>query len=121
MTSISFESFLVIPAACAYFYNDVLALISILGSVVLFLGSFPRSPFKRWIGLAEWNSAPLVFGTFFQVCFILTGMAPETEAMGLLVPMPPNLVTGLFAASLLLMGARWWRKRRAGFPLPDAL
>ena len=104
-----------------FFYNDVLALISILGSLLLFLGSFPRSPFKRWIGLAEWNSAPLVFGTVFQVCFILTGMAPETEAMGLLVPIPLNLVTGLFAACLLLIGARWWRKCRAGFPFPDTL
>ena len=98
MTSNSLESYFVIFAACAYFYNDVLALISILGSVILCLGSFPGFPFKRLIGLAEWNSAPLVFGTFFQLCFYLLGMSPETDVMGLLAPMPPWLVSGLFAA-----------------------
>ena len=98
MTSNTIQSFLIIPAACAFFYNDVLALISILGSVVLFLGSFPGFPFKGLIGLAEWNSAPLVFGTSFQLCFSLPGMSPETDVMGLLAPMPPWLVSGLFAA-----------------------
>ena len=49
------------------------------------------------------------------------GMSPETDVMGLLAPMPPWLVSGLFAASLLLMGGHWRRKRRAGFSIPDAL
>ena len=121
MTSNSFESYFVIFAAAAFFYNDVLALISILGSAILFLGSSSNSPSKRLMSLAEWNSAPLVFGTFFQVCFYLPGMSPETDVMGLLAPMPPWLVSGLFAASLLLMGGHWRRKRRAGFSIPDAL
>ena len=92
----------------AYFFNDVLVLISLTGSIVLFLGSFPHSPFKRFIGLAEWHSAPLVFGSLFQLCFMLIGMAPETPKMGLLVPMPPALVNGLFALSFLLLFPRWW-------------
>jgi hypothetical protein len=102
---------LIIPAGSAYFYNDVLAIISIAGSVVLFLSSFPNSPFKRLVGLAEWNSAPLVFGTFFQVSFILEGMVPETERMGIVVPMSPHLVSGLFAVSIMLMMGRWWIPR----------
>jgi len=121
MISGGIESFLAIFAMSAFFYNDLLALISILGSIILFLGVFPNSPFKRFIGLAEWNSAPLVFGTFFQLCFVLIGMAAETETMGLLVPMPPTLVSWLFAVSLLLMSGRWWLKRQAGSPIPDAL
>jgi hypothetical protein len=108
----TFVKFLVIPAMSAYFYNDVLGLISLLGSVVLFLGTFPGSRFKRWIGLAEWNSAPLVFGTFFQVCFLAIGLAPETPRMGVLVPMSPGLVTGLFGLSFVLLIARRWVKRK---------
>ena len=104
-------SVLAIFAASGYFYNDILVLISILGSSVLFLGSFPHSPFKRLIGLAEWSSAPFVFGTFFQVCLILTGMAVETETIGVLIPMATNLVSGLFALSFVLLGGRWWLKR----------
>ena len=86
MTSNTIQSFLIIPAACAFFYNDVLALISILGSVLLFLGSFPGFPFKRLIGLAEWNSAPLVFGTFFQFCFYLLGMSRKRKSWDCLHP-----------------------------------
>ena len=105
---------LTIPAGSAYFYNDVLGLISLLGSLLWFLGSLPNSPLKRWIGLAEWSSAPLVFGTFFQVSFLLIGMAPETPTMGILVPMVPSLVSALFAISVALFIGRKWVKRRYG-------
>lgn len=98
---------LAIFAASGYFYNDVLVLISILGSSVLFLGSFPHSPFKRLIGLAEWSSAPFVFATFFQISLILTGMSVETETIGVLVPMATDLVSGLFALSFVLLGGRF--------------
>ena len=110
----SFIKILTIPAASAYFYNDVLGLISMLGTLVWFLGSFPNSPLKRLIGLAEWSSAPLIFGTFFQISFLLIGMAPETPAMGILLPMAPRLVMALFAISLMLLIARKWVKRRYG-------
>ena len=105
---------LAIPAGSAYFYNDVLGLISLLGGILWFLGSFPNSPLKRLIGLAEWSSAPLVFGMFFQVSFLLIGIAPETPTMGILVPMAPGLVTALFAVSVALTIARKWVKRRYG-------
>ena len=101
-------------AMSGYFYNDVLVLISILGSSVLFITAFPHSPFERLIGLAEWSSAPIVFGTLFQVCLILTGVAAETESIGVLVPMTTDLVSGLFALSWVLLGSRWWL-RRSGF------
>jgi hypothetical protein len=98
-------------AMSGVFYNDVLALVSVSGSLILFLGSFPNSPFKPLIGLAEWSSAPLVFGTFFQACLLLTGLAPEYETIGFFVPMPHGWVNALFAFSLALMGALWWLRR----------
>lgn len=107
----TFMKWLTIPAASAYFYNDVLAIISLLGSLVLFLASFPQSPFQRLRGLAEWYIAPLAFGTVFQIAFILSWLVPETETMGLLVPMRPGLVNTLFVLSFLLVGGRWWMRR----------
>jgi hypothetical protein len=103
---------LTIPAASAYFYNDVLAILSLLGSLVLFLGAFPESPFKRLQKVAEWYIAPLVFGTFFQIAFVLLQLVPETETMGILVPMRPGLVNALFVASYVLVGGRWWVAKR---------
>lgn len=102
---------LTIPAASGYFYNDVLALVSFLGSLILFLDSFPHSPFKRWIGLAEWSSAPLVFGLFFQVSLLAIGFPSEEGPIGFLVPMPLGMVNGLFGLSLLLMAGRGWIRR----------
>ena len=110
----SILSFLTIFTASAYFYNDVLALISFLGSVVLFLAAFPNSPLQGFASLAEWNSAPLVFGTFFQICFILTGVGAEAKSMGVLVPMHPHLVSALFGSSTVLMAGRLWVRRRDG-------
>ena len=101
----------VLFAMSGVFYNDVLALVSFLGSLILFLGSFPHSALKPLIGLAEWSSAPLVFGTFFQACLLLTGLAPEYQTIGFIVPMPQGWVTALFAVSLALMGACWWMRR----------
>jgi hypothetical protein len=98
-------------AMSGVFYNDVLALVSIIGSLILFLGSFPNSALKPLIGLAEWSSAPLVFGTFFQACLLLTGLAPEYKTIGFIVPMPQGWVNALFAFSLALTGARWWMRR----------
>lgn len=104
-------SWLILPAASAYFYNDVLVIISLLGSLVLFLGAFRESPFKRLHKLAEWYIAPLVFGTFFQIAFVLMWLVPETETMGILVPMRPGLVNALFVTSYVLVGGRWWVRR----------
>jgi len=83
-------------------------LISIAGSIIRFLGAFTNSPFRRFIPLAEWHIAPLIFGSIFQLAFMLIDMAPETPKMGLLLPMPPILVNGLFMISFLLLLGRWW-------------
>lgn len=99
-------TWMALPAACAYFYNDVLSIISVVGTLALFLAAIPRLPFQRLTGLAQWYSAPLVFGTLFQAAFIAIGLVPETDRMGILVPMPPHAISALFALSMLLLAAR---------------
>ena len=64
-------------AMSGIFYNDVLALVSIVGSLILFLGSFPNSALKPLIGLAEWSSAPLVFGTPQGQCAVRLFPGPD--------------------------------------------
>ena len=102
-------SVLFIFAASGVFYNDVLVIISVLGSIILFLGSFPNSPLRRFIGLAEWCISAVVFGTFFQIAIAVTELEPEQ--IGFLVPMSAGLVNGLFALSCMLLGGHWWMKR----------
>jgi hypothetical protein len=105
---------LTIPAASAYFFNDILSLLSLTGTSILFLSDlFPASFVRHLVPLAEWYAAPLVFGSFFQVSFAAIGMISETERMGFLLPMSPYLVTGLFVLSFLLRGASWWLRRNA--------
>jgi len=61
------------------------------------------------MGLAELSIAPVVFGTFFQIAIAITELEPEV--IGLLVPMSPGPVNGLFALSCMLLGGHWWMKR----------
>ena len=68
------DAWLFIPAACAYFYNDVLVIVSLLGSMVRFAAALGVHPFERLVPLAEWHIAPLVFGTLFQLAFYATGL-----------------------------------------------
>jgi len=95
---------LVIFALSGIAYNDVLATISIIGSILLFVGAFPRAHW-RYTEFGEWSLSALAFGTFFQVAMILIGVIPEK--IGMLLPMAPNLVTALFASSFLLLMGRF--------------
>ena len=99
-------------AMSSVFFNDVLVTISIAGSLLLLLGSFPKSPFRWLVGLAEWNIAPLIFGSVFQICLFLTGYASEYPTIGFVLPMSQGLVTVLFALSFALLGGRWWLLRK---------
>ena len=98
----------------AVFFNDVLAILSAAGCFLLLLGSFPSNRISSWlISLGEWGMAPLIFGAFFQICFLISGLASETENIGFVLPMSVGLVNGLFTASGLLLIAQRWRKRDA--------
>lgn len=113
MDQITIQSLLALPAMSGMIYNDVLALVSVIGCSFMFLGALFGAPLRRLGELGEWSSAPLVFGSLFQISFMIIGMGPETEKMGFIIPMPPDVVTGLFTVSFLLLAARWWLKRRA--------
>lgn len=89
--------------------DDLLATLSVIGSVVLFLGSFSKAPLKRYGKIADWSIAGLIFGAFFQISMIVTGTVPEK--VGVLLQMTPILVNGLLALSLLLLAGRWWVRR----------
>jgi len=107
---VNFMSTLSIFAASGFFFNDVLAILSVVGSVFLFLGSlFSNDISARLVSLGEWGMAPLVFGSFFQVALIITGINPDS--IGFIVRIPTGVVNGLFAVSILLLVARWWLGR----------
>jgi hypothetical protein len=112
MDQITIERLLVLPAISGMIYNDVLSLVSVTGCGFMLLGALFGAPLRRLGELGEWSSAPLIFGTLFQVSFLILGMAPETEKMGLLLPMPPTVVTGLFMVSFLLLAGHGWLQRQ---------
>jgi hypothetical protein len=111
MEVITLESLLAIPAVSGMVYNDVLSLLSVIGSSFMFLSALFGAPLRRLGELGEWGMAPLIFGTLFQIAFLMIGVAPETEKIGFIIPMTPNVITGLFVASFLLLAGRWWLRR----------
>ena len=98
-----------IPAMSGVFFNDVLAILSVVGCGLLFLSALFQPSLQKLEQLGEWGTAPLVFGTFFQVSLLIVDIRPGK--IGFVVPMTPAMVNGLFAASLLLFGG-WWRLTR---------
>jgi len=57
--------------------NDLLAILSVLGSVILLFGAFSKAPLKRYGKIAEWSILGLVFGGLFQISMAVTGTTPE--------------------------------------------
>ena len=86
-------------------YNDVLALVSLAGCILLFIGSLPGTH-RFFTSLGESCMAPLYFGLLLQVAMYTAGLIPER--IGFFFPMAPGLVNGLFGISILLLIGRWW-------------
>ena len=84
-------------------FNDIFAILSVIGSAVLLLGAF--APIGKFGEIANWSIGGLIFGGAFQVCIMITGM--QAEKIGILVRMPMNIVTSLFILSLMLLIGRW--------------
>jgi hypothetical protein len=103
------KSLFIILAVSGNFYNDVLALISIVGTFMMLLGSIPGISLPKMAAIGEWCLSAVFFGILFQVSIIATGMNPER--IGFVLPMHPALVTGLFVASSLFLLCCWWLKR----------
>jgi hypothetical protein len=89
--------------------NDLLAILSVLGSLILFFGSFSDAPLRQYGKIAEWSILGLIFGAFFQISMAITGTTPKK--IGFAVEMPPTVVNGLLGLSFLLLMGRWWIKR----------
>ena len=118
MEGITLESLLAIPAGFGLMFNDILSLISVIGCGLMFLSALFDTalfgvPLRRLGELGEWCSAPLVFGTLFQIALIsLAGLEVDGEKIGLAIPMTAGMVNGLFAVSFLLLAGRWWLGRK---------
>jgi hypothetical protein len=124
MEGITLESLLAIPAGFGLMFNDIFSLISVIGCSLMFLSALFDTalfdtalfgaPLRRLGELGEWCSAPLVFGTLFQIALIsLAGLEVDGEKIGLAIPMTAGMVNGLFAVSFLLLAGRWWLRRKS--------
>jgi len=89
--------------------NDLLAILSVLGSVILLFGAFSKAPLKRYGKIAEWSILGLVFGGLFQISMAVTGTTPER--IGILIPMSALMVNALLSVSLLMLAGRWFIRK----------
>ena len=89
--------------------NDLLAILSLVGSVILLFGAFSKAPLNRYGQIATWSIMGLVFGVLFQVSMAVTGTTPEN--IGIIFRMPTMMVNAIFAVSLLILAGRWLIRR----------
>ncbi len=89
--------------------NDLLAIFSLGGSLILLLGSFSRVPLKRYGQIANWSIAGLIFGGLFQLSMAVTGTTPER--IGIIVPMSALMISAMLGVSLLMLIGRWAIRR----------
>jgi hypothetical protein len=90
--------------------NDLISIYSVIGSLMLFLGAFSKTPRNRFRQFADWSILGLVFGGISQICMAITGTTPEKIGF---LRMSPILVDGLLLLSLFLLIGGWWvRKNR---------
>lgn len=102
-------------AMIGFVINDLVSIISVLGSLILFVGSFSNAPLKRYGRIADWSIMGLVLGTLFQLSMAITGTSPEL--IGMVVRMTPLMVSVLLALSfVLLVGRGLIRRSRTHLP-----
>lgn len=104
------RTLIIIFAMSGNVYNDVLALVSIVGTLIMFLGSLPNSPVRRYIGIGEWSLSAVFFGVLFQLSMVSMELIPER--IGFVFPMAPARVNGLFAMSITFLIGYWWLRRK---------
>ena len=89
--------------------NDLLAVFSVFGSVILLFGAFSKAPLKRYGNIADISILGLIFGGIFQISMTVTDTTPKL--IGALLPMPALMVNALLAVSFLMLLGRWIIKR----------
>ena len=89
--------------------NDLVAMLSVLGSTILLFGAFSKAPLKRYGHIANWSITGLAFGLLFQISMAVTGTTPER--IGFVMPMSALMVNALMGVSMLMLGGRWLIRR----------
>lgn len=89
--------------------NDLLAILSVLGSIILLFGAFSKAPLKRYGKIFDWSILGLIFGGLFQISMAITGTTPEL--IGTVFRMPALMINALFGVSLLMLAGRWLIRR----------
>ena len=84
--------------------NDLLAVLSAIGSLIMLLGSFGKASWKKYGQIADWSIIGLVFGWGFQISMAVSGMMPEQ--IGIVFRMPALMVYALLSISLLMLIGR---------------
>jgi hypothetical protein len=89
--------------------NDLLAIFSVVGSVILLFGAFSKARLKRYGQIADWSILGLIFGGLFQISMAVTGTTPEL--IGIVFRMPAIMINALLGVSLLMLAGRWLIRR----------
>jgi hypothetical protein len=105
----SMKTLMIIFAMSGNFYNDVLAIISIVGTFMMLIGSVTGTSLRRLVGIGEWSLAAVFFGVLFQIAMLVMDLA--SEKIGFLIPMWPVVVNLLFGMSCLFLVGYWWVRR----------
>ena len=85
--------------------NDLLALLSVVGSTILLFGAFSKASLKRYGKIAEWSILGLIFGGLFQISMAITGTTPEK--IGVIFRMSTVMISALLGVSILMLIGRW--------------
>ena len=89
--------------------NDLLAVLSVIGSLILLLGAFGKASLKKYGQIADWSIVGLVMGWMFQICMVITHTTPEK--IGMVFRMPALMVYALLSVSLLMLIGRFVIRR----------
>jgi hypothetical protein len=85
--------------------DDVLAIISIIGSAILLLGAFVSDkPIGRFGEIANWSILGLVFGIICQVSIAITH--PSFDRVGIFIRMPYGTVNFILTLSFVMLVGR---------------
>lgn len=101
--------FLNLFAMIGMMFNDLMAILSLLGSTILLFGAFSKAPLKRYGQIADWSVLGLVFGILFQVSMVITNTLPEK--IGFVFSMQPIMVSAMLGVSLMMLIGRFFIRK----------
>lgn len=96
--------FIEVFAMIGMFINDLLAILSVIGSAILLFGEFSEAPLRRYGKIADWSIVGLCMRGAFQIVLFISGSMPDR--IGFVFPMESLMVSALFGISLLMLIGR---------------